>query len=162
MNTYKYIAYTKDNIRSSGKLKAKNLEELQFLLKEENLILFNAYIYKNFMLKIFNFSINKNSLIIFTKELSFMLNSGLPLLECLYLQIKESHNIYFSDILETIVVDIENGFSFYHALGKHKNIFSPFYISLIKVGEYSAQLPLILNNLALELSEHEKLKKKFL
>ncbi|MGL4687697.1 MAG: type II secretion system F family protein [Fusobacteriaceae bacterium] len=162
MNLYKYIAYTKNGVRNSGKIKAKNLEELQFILREKNLIFFTSSICKNSILNFFSPTLNKNSLIIFTKELSFMLNSGLPLLESLNLQIKESSNSSFISTLETIVEDVESGFPFYQALGKHKSIFSSFYISLVKVGEYSAQLPVVLNSLALELLEHEKLKKKFL
>ncbi|MGL5122633.1 MAG: type II secretion system F family protein [Fusobacteriaceae bacterium] len=161
MSLYKYIAYSKTGIRNSGKIKAKNLKELQFILKERKLIFFTAYVYKKSILNFFSPSISKNFLIIFTKELSFMLNSGLPLLESLNLQIKESYNNFFTSILEVIVEDVESGFPFYQALGKHKSIFSSFYISLIKVGEYSAQLPVVLSNLALELLEHEKLKKKF-
>lgn len=98
--------------------------------------------------------------LLFTKELSVLLKSGVPLREALLSIAEQSQLSSMRRVIETIVKDIENGQSFSHALERHPKVFSHLFISLIGIGEHSGALSKNLEFLALQLEKTYQLKKK--
>ncbi|MFH1749777.1 MAG: type II secretion system F family protein [bacterium] len=85
---------------------------------------------------------------IFTRSLATMLESGFPLLEALGVLALQTKNKALENAISTIISDLTAGESFSSALSKHDKIFSRVYISVVKSGEKTGKLPLVLNNLA--------------
>ncbi|MEK7470539.1 MAG: type II secretion system F family protein [Patescibacteria group bacterium] len=91
----------------------------------------------------------------FTRQLSTMINAGLPITECLLIlrtQIKGS----LQKVIAQILADVEAGESLSGALSKHDKIFSQTYISLVKSGELGGVLDEVLARLADNLEKQQE------
>jgi general secretion pathway protein F len=85
---------------------------------------------------------------IVTRQLATLIGAGFPLvsaLEALQAQIRSSG---LKKIIATIRGDIVEGSSFANALEKHIKIFSPIYVNMVRAGESSGTLEIVLERLA--------------
>lgn len=78
--------------------------------------------------------------LLFTKHLSIMLKSGIPVAEAIATLVVQTKSTTFKKVLNDILKQIKNGESLASALKKHPKTFDHFYISLIDVGEESGTL----------------------
>lgn len=93
-------------------------------------------------------TISRRELISFTFHIEQLTKSGVPLLDCLK-DIRDSIEYsHFTDVLQTVIDDIEGGKTFSLALSAHPQIFDKVYVTLIKVGEETGNLPEVLKDLA--------------
>ncbi len=101
-------------------------------------------------------SAKRGELELFTRQLSTMLSSGIPMLEALSILAEQAESPGFTFCLERIVTDIRNGADLSMAMSAHKKVFSDIYVSMIKAGEVSGQIDIILTRLAeyLEAAAH--------
>ncbi|MCD6574239.1 type II secretion system F family protein, partial [Candidatus Aerophobetes bacterium] len=84
----------------------------------------------------------------FSRQLSTLLNAGIPLLRSLDILSKQVESKKLYNALEAIKGDIEGGLTFHDALAKHRRIFSDFWINLVETGEASGQLASVLEQVA--------------
>ncbi|RKY39244.1 MAG: type II secretion system F family protein [Candidatus Omnitrophota bacterium] len=96
----------------------------------------------------FHSRVKIDDLILFSRQLSTLLNAGIPLLRSLEILIKQVESRRLYNALEKIKADVEAGMSFHSALSKHKRIFSDFWINLVETGEASGQLASVLGQVA--------------
>jgi len=82
-----------------------------------------------------------------TLQCATMLNSGIPLLQCLEIISTHSENRVLRNILTEVHRDVENGHTFTEALGRHPKVFSRFYVNMVEVGEATGQLDTMLSRL---------------
>jgi len=99
-------------------------------------------------------------LVLFTGQLAAMIDAGLHLLRSLSALAEETLVQYLKQVLEQVGADVAQGQSLAEAMGKHPRVFDQFYVSLIRVGEVSGQLPLVLNQLATHLEKVAQLRRK--
>ncbi|MES0327985.1 MAG: type II secretion system F family protein [Gammaproteobacteria bacterium] len=93
-------------------------------------------------------SITKRELINFTFHIEQLLKAGVPLLDCLR-DIRDSLDYsHFTDVLQTIIDDIEGGKTMSLALSEHKHIFDDVYVTLVRVGEETGLLAKVLKEMA--------------
>lgn len=96
---------------------------------------------------LFRKSISKRELINFTFHIEQLLRAGVPLLDGLR-DIRDSLDYsHFTDVLQTIIDDIEGGKTFSLAMAEHKHIFDNVYVTLIRVGEETGLLSRVLKEL---------------
>lgn len=91
----------------------------------------------------------------FTRQLSTMINAGLPITEALLIlrsQTKKS----MQAIVAQLLADVEAGESFSAALGKHPKVFGKTYIALVKSGEIGGVLDAVLLRLADNLEKQQE------
>lgn len=86
--------------------------------------------------------------VIFSRQLSTLINAGLPLVQSLNTVINQTPDKKLKDVLHKVVSDLESGLSFAQALSKHGDVFDDVYISLIAAGEASGTLDVALERLA--------------
>lgn len=86
------------------------------------------------------FRVTTLDVLFFTKHLSVMLKSGIPIAEAISTLKDQTKNVTFKEILSKVQADVENGQKFETALSKHTDAFSSLYISLIRIGEKSGKL----------------------
>lgn len=86
--------------------------------------------------------------VIFSRQLSTLINAGLPLIQALRNVAGQTKNKAFSSIINQVITDVEGGSSLSASLAKHPNVFNRVYISLISAGEASGTLDKALERLA--------------
>lgn len=96
----------------------------------------------------------------FTKHLSVMIKSGIPLGDAIDAIREQSKKPALSKLLGSVLKDIDNGQSLERALSKHKNVFDPFYLNIIKIAEESGNLEQNLEYLAEQLKKNYEFTKK--
>ncbi|MBC60834.1 MAG: pilus assembly protein PilC [Zetaproteobacteria bacterium] len=86
-------------------------------------------------------------LVVFTKQLATMINSGIPLIQGLSILLKQQTSRSFVKALAKVQNDVENGVTLSDAMGQFPEIFDSLYIAMIQAGEESGNLDLILSKL---------------
>lgn len=88
--------------------------------------------------------------ILFSRQLSTLINAGLPLLQSLNNVANQTGNPGLRVIISRISSDVESGSALSVSLAKHPKIFNNIYISMIASGETSGTLDKSLERLALQ------------
>ena len=98
----------------------------------------------------------KGELEVFTRQLSTMLSAGIPMLEALEILADQAESPGFAFCLDKVVEDIRSGSDLSKAMEPHRKVFSHIYVSMIRAGEVSGQIDIILTRLAeyLEAAAH--------
>jgi type IV pilus assembly protein PilC len=104
--------------------------------------------------------ISTDDLVIFSRQLATMVDAGIPLVGALDILGDQVENKAFGEIISKMRSDVETGSSLSDALAKHKKVFSPLFINMVKAGESSGMLDEILDRLALYLEKTSSLQKK--
>jgi type IV pilus assembly protein PilC len=86
--------------------------------------------------------------VIFSRQLATLIDSKVPLLAALDSISNQTENKFFSLKLKSVMFDIDGGSSLSEAFARHPDIFSDFYVSMVKAGEASGTLQEALNKLA--------------
>lgn len=104
--------------------------------------------------------IDEKDLVVFTRQFSTMIDSGLPLVQCLEILASQQENKTFQDILYKVKESVESGSTFADALGKHPKAFDQLFVNLVAAGEIGGILDTILTRLAAYIEKSMKLKKQ--
>ncbi len=98
--------------------------------------------------------------VIFTRQFSTMINSGLPLVQALDILSKQTENKALSAVTRQVVFDVESGHTVADALGKHPKAFSDLYVNMVAAGEAGGILDTILMRLATFMEKNDALVRK--
>ncbi len=88
--------------------------------------------------------------VIFTRQLSTLINAGLPLTQSLRTVTDQILNKTLHDIVTQIVVSVEGGTTLSQAFGQYPKVFSDIYVSLVAAGEASGSLDKALERIAMQ------------
>ena len=102
--------------------------------------------------------VSSKDILAITTQLATALRAGLPLLNGLELIRDQQHKPAMREILERIAKAVRTGESLSEAMGKYPKVFSPLYLSMIRVGETGGLLEATSTQLAAILSRDEKVK----
>ena len=105
-------------------------------------------------------SISMRDIVIFTRQFSTMINSGLPLVQALDILSKQSENKALQAVTRQVVFDVESGHTVADALGKHPKAFSDLYVNMVAAGEAGGILDTILMRLATFMEKNDALVRK--
>lgn len=92
--------------------------------------------------------VETKDLVVFTRQFATMIDSGLPLVQCLDILSSQQENKTFKDVLIRVKESVEGGSTFADALSKHPKVFDQLYVNLVAAGEVGGILDTILNRLA--------------
>jgi type IV pilus assembly protein PilC len=95
----------------------------------------------------------------FTKQLSILINAGVPILECLEILAKQEQNPSLKQSIKNIVEDVGGGKALFEGMQSQKG-FDKLYCSLVKAGESAGILDTILNKLSEFMEKQEAIKKQ--
>ncbi len=87
-------------------------------------------------------------LTIMTRQLASLVGGGLTLMQSIEALIEHTENETLVTALQQIREELRSGGTFAEALEKHPRLFSPLYVSIVRAGEASGELPRVLNWLA--------------
>ena len=102
---------------------------------------------KNFLDKYLN-RISFGDLVVSTRQLATMVESGLVLSESLDILTEQQSNKKLKIVFEEVSRDIKGGIDLATALRKHPDVFPPIYSSLVKSGEQAGKLDVVLSQMA--------------
>lgn len=88
--------------------------------------------------------------VLFSRQLSTLINAGLPLLQALRSVNQQTVSKPLRVVLAQVIADIEGGSALSVAMAKHPRVFSQVYVSLVAAGETSGTLDASLERLALQ------------
>lgn len=92
--------------------------------------------------------VSSKELQIFTRQLATLLGSGVPIVQAMDVLSRSSRSPGMSFALKTTVTEINKGKRFGDALADHPRVFDRFYCNMVRAGEESGNLDMILNRLA--------------
>lgn len=86
--------------------------------------------------------------VLFSRQLSTLINAGLPLVQSLRSVAAQTTNKRFKTVINELIADVEAGTSFSKSLEKHPDVFNRVYVSLVAASETSGTLDKGLERLA--------------
>ncbi|MBC8009634.1 MAG: type II secretion system F family protein [Burkholderiales bacterium] len=104
--------------------------------------------------------ISNQGLAVFTRQLSTLVNAGMPILRSLETLGRQEKNLGFKWVLEQISETIKAGGTFSDGLLQHPKVFDRLYINMVKAGEAGGVLGTVLDRLAKFMEKAEKIKGK--
>jgi type IV pilus assembly protein PilC len=105
-------------------------------------------------------SIKTRDIVIFTRQFSTMINSGLPLVQALTILAEQTDNKALAEVTKKVVFDVESGNTVADALSKHPRAFTNLYVNMVAAGEAGGILDTILMRLATFLEKNDALVRK--
>lgn len=100
--------------------------------------------------------------LIFTRNLALIIKTGMSLPQGLETLANQAGSSHFRTVIGEIRNEITKGKEFSEALLSHGDIFSPFYISMVKTGEASGSLEHVLESLADHMAKDKTLRSKII
>jgi type IV pilus assembly protein PilC len=149
---YEYIGYTADRQVVKGKIAASGEKEAGDRLAASG--------YQILRLKasggpaitgmpsLFEKGAKPEEIILFSRQLALLLESGVGIVQSLDLLKAQTTNKTFAGMLNTIISDLRAGSPLSAALEKHPKAFNKMYCKMMAVGEQTGQLESVLRNLA--------------
>ncbi len=104
--------------------------------------------------------VQTKEIVVFTRQFATMIDSGLPLVQCLEILSSQQENKTFREVLVKVKESVEGGSTFADALARHPKVFDDLFVNLVAAGEVGGILDTILNRLASYTEKAMKLKKQ--
>jgi len=140
---YKYTVSTSEGERQSGTIEAATIEIAIRSLQNKNLIIISIKPAekKSFFkgIKLFG-GVKSRDVVIFSRQLSTLFEAKIAALTSFKLLASETENQTLRDIIGEVLNDVQGGISLSQAMAKHSNVFSGFYVSMVRSGEESGKL----------------------
>lgn len=164
---FNYEAKTQEGDTQFGVIDSSDEKAAIDFLQRHNLIVVSVKSAsdseKTFYRKAISFfvgGIKKKDLAIFSQQLAILIEAKVPLVSALRSIVEQSENEDFKKIIHNVASDIESGMSFSAALTRYSEVFSLFYINLIKAGEAAGDMEATLVYLAEHLEKEYELEQK--
>ncbi|QHI70840.1 type II secretion system F family protein [Tichowtungia aerotolerans] len=77
---------------------------------------------------------------IYTRQLSAMLSSGMPLVQSINALEEQTEDKNFKEVLKTVRMDVEGGAMYSDALGSYPQVFDNLYVNMMRAGETGGML----------------------
>lgn len=166
MAKFKWEGLTKEGKKTSGELDAKSDKEVKRALRAQGIRTtkviapsFLEFDLAEWMVeKGIASSFGSKELGLFTKQLSVMINAGVPILQSLEILAKQEQNPAFRKVIKNIMEGVSSGKSIYESMEGQKG-FSKLYCNLVKAGEAGGILDDILKKLAEYMDRQDKIRK---
>ncbi len=101
-----------------------------------------------FSRSIFKKKVSLRDKAVFARQLATMIESGLPLTKAISIQVSQAESENLKEIYQDIYMDLEEGHAFSTALSKHPEAFDQVFVSVVKSGETTGNLEVVLRQMA--------------
>ncbi|MEA3560387.1 MAG: type II secretion system F family protein [Candidatus Omnitrophota bacterium] len=153
MPVFKYVAKDKAGKTVTASIEADTISSLVVSLREKGLIIISVNEEKpkkgfTGLKGLISRGVKSDDLVIFSRQLATMVDAGIPVTQGLDILSEQVENKVFKEIVINSRDDIEGGKSLSEAFSRHPKVFSVLFVSMIRAGETSGTLDLILDRLA--------------
>lgn len=151
MGIFKYVARnpaTGEKINSE--VKADNKKNAAAAIQKLGYVPIEIYLPNEKGSSLFSFldRVKSKEKVLFTRQLSTLINAGLPIVQSLSSVQSQTGSKKLQGVVSQIIVDVESGMTLSKSMEKHPDVFNEVYISLISAGEASGTLDRSLERLA--------------
>ncbi len=158
MGTFTYTARAFNGDLRTATIDAPSRDDVIAQLRKQRLSV--VKIDQDASAKISGGSIKTRDVVIFTRQFSTMINSGLPLVQALTILSEQTDNKALAAVTRKVVFDVESGNTVADALSKHPKAFTNLYVNMVAAGEAGGILDTILMRLATFLEKNDALVRK--
>ncbi|HBB56456.1 TPA: hypothetical protein DEW47_01950 [Patescibacteria group bacterium] len=150
---YNYIASTMQGESQSGSIEAANMGIAINSLQNRGLIITSIKpaegktAFTSSWFSFFN-RVRTKDIVILSRQLATLFEAKVSILESFQLLSSQTKNAKLKTSLSEVVEDIRGGNTFSVAMSKHPDVFSKFYVNMVRSGEESGKLEEIFESLA--------------
>jgi type II secretory pathway component PulF len=164
MALFNYEALTKDGKQKAGTLDAPSASSVREQLSTQGLFVVKIEAAtdetnQGFFRRLLVRGVSFKEKILLTKQLAILLRSGVPIVQSFELLIEQ-----FSGRMQSILIAIKDmireGVALAQALARYPSVFDTLYVQLVRAGEASGKLDMMLERLTVYLERKEELAKK--
>jgi type IV pilus assembly protein PilC len=161
---FKYEAITNTGEKKNGSIDASSKDSAVAAIQRRGLIISSIQEegVRNgiFKLAFFQKRIKMKDVVIMSRQISTLFEAQVSALKAFHLLSSNTENPALVKVLSTISSDIESGISISEALSRHPDVFSIFYVNMVKAGEESGKLTQTFSYLAEYLDRQYQLTSK--
>lgn len=152
MSVFTYKARDKSGRLVQGMIDANSDEMVANLLLEKNLAIVSIEKRKSDAWHL-NFSsifkhVGTKDLVVFFRQLAVMIDANMPIVKALRILIRQTHNQNLKMVIAGLADEVEGGNSLSSGMDSFPEVFTPFYVNIIRSGETSGRLSQVMNYLA--------------
>lgn len=162
MPVFQYIATDYTGQKIKGQIEAKDSASVVSTLRRSQLIVISIVEVKSKEAGFFKGSnaVKLEDLVVFSRQLAALVKAGISLVKGLNILFSQIENKTLREITSSLITKIESGSSLSDSMANYPGVFSSFYLNMIRAGEFSGTLDVILDRLALHLESVSKLNRK--
>jgi type IV pilus assembly protein PilC len=158
---YEYVVFDNQGKRLKGQIEAPSESAAEEMLwGQQYTIISLAEATERAEIQLFASRIKTRDLIVFSRQLATLIESGIPIVRALHLLNSQMSNKRFANILQQVTADVQQGRFFSEAIAKHGKVFPDLYARMLEIGERSGNLESVLRQLASYLEKEEELVRK--
>jgi type IV pilus assembly protein PilC len=162
MATYAFKALDLGGAPSKGEIEASDKQAVASQLRSRGLIVVDIEERSagggDVLARFRKFS--SDEMVIATRQLATMVQSGMSLLRALYVIEEQTENDKLRDIWVEVRKDVEAGVSLSEALGRHPDAFNELYVAMVQAGETGGILDMTLARVATQLEKDAALRRQ--
>lgn len=144
-----------------GELEAQNKEEVESKLRSQGILPTKIKKKpKEIEISFLKPKVKIKDIVIFTRQITTMIEAGLPLVQSLEILSTQTENKTFRKVLSDIKVSVESGSTLSKAMEKHPKIFNTLFVNMINAAELSGNLDVIFTRLATFMEKTMALQRK--
>ena len=160
MSAFQYFAVDRTGRHVRGRMDAANESDLEQRLRRMGLDLVTSRLKSPSAALSFKTPISRQDLINFCFHLEQISKSGIPLLDGLADLGSSTDNKRFREVIAAMHEDMQGGKLLSEAMARHPAVFDRLFVSLIRTGEQTGNMPIVLNDLAATLNWQDALVSK--
>ncbi|MFP7493486.1 type II secretion system F family protein [Terribacillus saccharophilus] len=162
MHYFQYNARDLLGKQKRGKVQAANKSEALDKLLSQQLIVIELRELNRTLNKELSFGkrVKKKEFIIFLRQLSTLIEAGVPLVEATGLLKEQTKDKFLKETLKYVVNDLVEGVRFSDSVENHPRIFPELFVNMIRAGEASGELDDVLNKMAVYYEKQYDMRQK--
>jgi len=161
MPTFSFKGRTRQGENVAGERTADSRQALAIALRREQIFMLDAEEKKAGGGLKFEFGGNPTpkDLAVFTRQFSVMIDSGVPLVQCLEILAETQENKKFAASINGVRKEVESGNNLAQSMKMHPKIFDDLYTNMVAAGEAGGILDTIFQRLSVYIEKAVKLKR---
>jgi type IV pilus assembly protein PilC len=161
MAVFTFRGQNRKGEKISGERAADSRQALALALRREQILLVDAYEKKASAVGRFEFGGNPTpkDIAVFTRQFSVMIDSGVPLVQCLQILGDTQEKKKFGAAIKGVTTEVESGNSLAQSMSNYPKVFDALYTNMVAAGETGGILDTIFQRLAVYIEKAVKLKR---
>jgi len=160
MKLFSYNIKNKEGKAEKGIIEAESKDSLIEHFQQQDCIIFSLEETKKKRKSNIGGRVKTDDLVVFSRQFTTLIESGIPVVECLAISEQQIDNIYFRGVISLVLKDVREGSALSDSLSKHRGVFPEIYLSMVEAAEASGNLPEILDRVSVYLEKSSALRKK--
>lgn len=171
MPVYEYKGLNKDGKQVKGILNAESQSELRQMLQGKNVFVTEVHegggsaraqsVHDIDVARFFEF-VTLRDVAVMTRQLATLLRAGIPIVEAIGALTEQTDKDQLKRVLSDVRRQVNEGLALAAAMRDHPKVFSDLYINMVRAGESSGNLDVVLDRLTSFLEEQLELRSKII